>query len=202
MSNQTFGKIGRSPSGDIKNAQAVSRRKAPWSRKTIAGVALGVIFPGLFLGIASQLSGETISAADACYRKVHADGYLQTSTDWSAPIEIIERDWTFNYADRKHYESRLLVCKYLQSEPIVTCGPLKCGGLFSLASESTEARLNRTAQLTEAELKRLREAKLKWDAEREIERAQAQADQLEADKDRKYPILKRRTCVTRSQDCR
>ncbi len=48
-------------------------------------------------------------------------------------------------------------CALKPTESVITCGWLKCGGLFSSASESTRSRLDREERLQRSEAKHQRE---------------------------------------------
>lgn len=85
-------------------------------------------------------SGQTLTAAENCRAHVQRLGYRQNDIDWTAPVKYREQRQLENYMVRKSYESRLQNCDAAQGEPIVTCGLLKCGGVFSLATESTANR--------------------------------------------------------------
>ena len=193
MGSPSFGKIGYG-SGRDDGGSTKTKRDVRRSRLTPATIALGVAIPVTIFVLAFLMSGDTISASEACLRREEARGYHQPPTEWDAPMTVIERGWIDNYAERKVFESRLLVCKYLEGEPIVTCGPLKCGGLFSFATEGSEARTRRQQQAEEAELKVARERALEREIEREAAHVRARASQHDSDKAREYPILKRRTC--------
>lgn len=99
----------------------------------------------------SAASGATISAPDQCRRSVVSTGYYQETVEWDAPATIREVVNVANYERKKAYERLLKSCESVTGPPTITCGPLKCGGIFSTETESTEQREARDMEIRAAE---------------------------------------------------
>lgn len=104
--------------------------------------AIGLVLLGGAWGV-FVASGGTIAAAEHCRRSVIKAGYYQEPVEWDAPATIRERIRIHNYERKKAYERLLASCDAVRGPPVIICGPLKCGGIFSSESESTAQRIAR-----------------------------------------------------------
>lgn len=126
------GRFGREGSYQSSVFPAGTARSAEWALAIAAVV-----------GTAWFMSGKTTSAAELCRQRELRIGYHAQSIDWQMPSAEREYREVQNYHARKAHQERLAKCAYARGEPLVTCGPLKCGGLFSFASESSAERQKR-----------------------------------------------------------
>lgn len=87
--------------------------------------------------------GGTTTGAEICRREVGAAGYSTISYDFETPNTLREAYKVQNYLAKKEYEAKLSRCEGDSRGDLVTCGFIKCGGLFSKEVESTVTRLER-----------------------------------------------------------
>jgi hypothetical protein len=133
----------------------------------------------LFVG-----SGSTTTGPELCRVEANAE-FKQIPIDWDAPPSVREMARVINYTARKGHETRIAECANDTRPAVVTCGFVKCGGLFSLETESTADRLARAKAVRDAESERSRkeysarkrEEDLKREEEKRLyaERMQARA---------------------------
>lgn len=107
----------------------------------------------------SAASGATLEAPEQCRRSVISAGYYREPIDWDAPATVREVIGIANYERKKAYERLLRSCEYAIGPPTITCGPLKCGGVFSTVTESTVQQMAceqeaRNAQRVEVQARR------------------------------------------------
>lgn len=139
MSEQQFGKRGQ-----VEVLSAVDATVpgpgivAVLAAHAIKLAALGML--GSLIGVLWAASGRTLTAADYCRERTINTGYARDEVPWDAPAAVREAIQTANYSRRMAYEAELSLCLQVTGTPYVTCGPLKCGGLFSTETEGTQQR--------------------------------------------------------------
>lgn len=125
--------------------------------------ALGLLVLGWAV---SAASGATFEAPEQCRRSVVAAGYYREPIDWDAPAAVREEIDIANYVRKKAYQRLLESCEHAIGPPTITCGPLKCGGVFSTVTESTVQQMAReqdarNAQRVEVQARRQAEDQIR-----------------------------------------
>jgi hypothetical protein len=172
QASKSFGKA----SGHHSNVSSERVEEAEINVKMLLRLLGMALIPFVALAcFAESVVGSTTSGPSQCRAEISGKTVYQAPVDWDAPQKVREVVEIMNYTVRKAHRVELEACDRDAREDRITCGALKCGGLFSLASESSDERQARQAQIWRAEAaKRSRE---RLESFREAERLKEQRRQ-------------------------
>lgn len=167
--------FGKKEKARVADNPATSTRKAqPFGRLYTSELGIAALLAAMF-AVYLWGVGETITGPEQCFAELAKVEVPQKKIDWDAPATVRELIEIENYGKRKQHRNALAACPNDSRETIITCGFIKCGGLFTLDMKSSEqVKAERRARI-EAINRHQSEIRSKQNREERIRKEEARA---------------------------